>query len=213
VVRRLSDPLIFINCRDRVKDLRRLVAWLERAGHQRIVLLDNASSYMPLLEYLKTTPHDVRWLGNNLGSRAVWNAKLVPNEPWVYTDPDILPTEDCPPDAVSYLAEVSERHPSYSKVALGLFLDDVPEGFPHLYWEQSLVSPQREIEPGVFDSYSDTTFALYRPNATFDLRALRTGAPHQARHMSWYVTEPDAEDAYYLARAIAGPLGSSWKGA
>src|SRR5215469_14467601 len=120
------DPLIFVNCRDRVRDLRNLVAWLERAGHERIILLDNASSYMPLLEYLNRTPHEVRWLGNNLGSKALWIAGLVPTEPFVYTDPDVIPTEECPLDAVEYLGEVLRRHPQHPKAALGLHLDDVP---------------------------------------------------------------------------------------
>src|SRR5215469_1260868 len=95
----LSIP-VYITVRDRVSDLRRLVAWLERAQHRNIVLMDNASTYEPLLAYLGDSPHEVVYLSQNLGSRALWRSGLVPNEPFVLTDPDIIPTEDCPLDAV-----------------------------------------------------------------------------------------------------------------
>ena len=53
------DPPIVICSRDRVWCLRRLVDWLERAGHERIVIVDNASTYEPLLDYLDGSPHQV----------------------------------------------------------------------------------------------------------------------------------------------------------
>jgi hypothetical protein len=204
------DVAIFIVCRDRVKDLRNLVAWLEKAGHERICLLDNASTYEPLLAYLSESPHEVVYLGQNLGSTALWAAEMVPDEPFVYSDPDVLPIEDCPLDAVDHLGELLDRYPNYPKAGLGLYLDDVPE-IPSLPWERELV--KRELEPGVFNSYVDTTFALYGAGAHFGLEALRTGFPYQARHMPWYLdrSEHDAETAYYLDHAIFGPLGTtSW---
>ena len=42
---------VFIICRDMVTPLGDLVAWLERNGHQRLILVDNASTYPPLVEY------------------------------------------------------------------------------------------------------------------------------------------------------------------
>ena len=202
---------VLINCRDRVSALRLLVAWLEQAGHERIILVDNASTYPPLLDYLDKTPHEVVRLDQNLGSRTPWVAELVPAGWYVCTDPDIVPVEECPLDAIARLHELLERHPKFSKAGLGLHLDDVPETLPSLEWERSLVSPERELSPGVYDSLIDTTFALYRPGAPFEYEAIRTGAPYEARHLPWYVTEPDGEDRYYLDRAMFGPLGSSWE--
>src|SRR5437879_5702154 len=100
---RVTETPIFVNVRDRVTCLRQLVDWLERAGHERIVLVDNASSFPPLLDYLEDTPHQVVRLGANLGSRALWAANLVPDEWFVYTDPDVVPTDDCPSDLVAHL--------------------------------------------------------------------------------------------------------------
>jgi len=202
------DTPVFIIVRDRLRDLRRLVAWLERAGHRQIVLLDNASTWPPLLDYLSRTPHGVIEFDQNLGARALWEAGLVPQERYIVTDPDIVPTEGCPLDAIEHLHRLMDTY-ERPKVGLGLYLDDVE--FPSKGWERQLVS--REIAPGVFDSLIDTTFALYEAGSEFVYEALRTGAPYQARHMSWYST-PDTfsdEDRYYLAHADIGPTGSSWK--
>ena len=206
------DIPIFINVRDRVTPLRELVAWLERAGHERIVLLDNDSAWPPLLEYLKETPHTVHRFGENLGSQSLWRAGMVPDERFVFTDPDIVPIEDCPFDAVAHLASLLDEYPEHRKAGLGLYLDDLPRSLPCLEWERSLVSPLRQVDNGVFDSMIDTTFALYEPGSVFGLAALRTGHPYQARHVSWYVTpgRVSAEDRYYLKRAKAGPGASSW---
>lgn len=214
------DPPILINVRDRVTSLRRLISWLEHAGHQRIVILDNDSRYEPLVDYLRDTPHEVRHLPNG-GSRTLWDAELVPDEWFVLTDPDIVPTEDCPPDAVEHLHELLLRHQPYSKAGLGLYLDDLPESMRSLDWERCLVGiPSQQfptpagyaLEDGVYASLVDTTFALYRPGAEFAYEALRTGAPYQARHecRSWYGGSLTSEDRFYLSRARGGELHSSW---
>jgi hypothetical protein len=200
---------VYITVRDRVSDLRLLVEWLERVGHDRITLLDNASTWAPLLDYLDQTPHEVIRLGENLGARALWLADLVPVEPFVLTDPDILPTDDCPLDLIKHLHELQRRH-SAQKVGVGLYLDDLSPG-RILDWERSLVAPDREIEPGVYDSLIDTTLAVYAGGTAFQYQGLRTSAPYQARHLPWYRTVLDEEHAYYLEHATPGPHGSSWK--
>jgi hypothetical protein len=209
---------IYITCRDRLADLKPLVDWLERAGQQRIYLVDNSSTYPPLLEYLEQTPHEVIRLDDNYGSRALWRTGQVPDEHFVLTDPDVVPTEDCPLDAVAHLYRILMRYRAFDKVALGLYLDDVPR-IKSLSWERDLVHPSRKLAPGVFDSLSDTTFAMWRPLSQFNLKAIRLGPPYTARHLPWYrLNEPTEEDAYYLERAnktndgkvFKEWLGSSW---
>ena len=209
------DPPVFVNVRDRWLDLRALVEWLEKAGHTRIVLLDNETGYEPCLDYLATCPHEVVRLRRNLGSRALWRSGLAPTRtPFVYSDPDVVPVEDCPLDALGYLNELLERYPEAPKAALGLHLDDVPADLKCLQWERSLVDPWRELEPGVFLSAVDTTFALYRPGVPFSYDGLRTGWPYVARHTYWYEASTDGERderAYYFAHCKGGIEGSSAK--
>ena len=117
---------ILINCRDRVTPLRELVDWLERAGHERIALIDNGSTWEPMLDYLKASPHSVLFESNH-GARAPWKMGILPTEPWVYTDCDIIPIPDCPLHLVDKLQEVLDRWPTCPKAGPGLYLDDVPE--------------------------------------------------------------------------------------
>ncbi|HEY1740019.1 MAG TPA: hypothetical protein VGI86_14990, partial [Acidimicrobiia bacterium] len=139
------DPPIIINCRDRVTPLRNLVDWCERAGHERIVLLDNASTYEPLRDYLASMPHDVLQLDENLGSRALWRCRaseFLRSDWFVYTDPDIIPIDDCPDNAVAVLRDALDSDKlGHSKAALGLYLDDVPTSMPSLSWEMRLLNP------------------------------------------------------------------------
>lgn len=229
------DPPIIINCRDRVTPLRKLVAWLELAGHERIVLLDNASTYAPLLAYYRETPHTVVRLHRNCGSRALWagarsgqiHDSLHLLDDWfVYTDPDIVPTEDCPFEAVDYLREALDAHPQFDKAGLGLYLADLSPDMPSLEWERSLVASERMLDARCYSSLVDTTFALYRPGSDFCFEAIRMGWPWQARHESpaWYGGDLTDENRYYLEHAEGAntangaPLpgciiGSSWKDA
>ena len=207
----MSVP-VFIAVRDRVTALRQLVGWLERAGHDRIVLMDQDSTWPPVLEYLAESPHDVRRCVN-AGARAVWHLGLARRGEWfVVSDPDIVPHEDCPLDAVEHLRDLLERHPEHRKAGLGLYLDDVPCDMPSLPHERSLVDPRRLIEPDAYDSLIDTTFALHRPGTPFMYEAIRTGAPYLARHTSaaWYPDMYGDEDRHYLGRATRGPTGTSW---
>lgn len=200
-------PVVII-VRDRVDGLRRLVGWLERAGHVEIVLVDNASTYPPLVEYLRTTPHRVVRLDQNLGHRAPWLSGVVAEvgfeRPFVVSDPDVVPDDDCPLDAIAHLQRVLDAHPGVDKVGLGLRIDDLPAHYAAAddvrRWEAQWW--RDEVSPGVFRASVDTTFALYRPGRWHRLdNALRTGAPYVARHLPWYAdsANPTDEDRYYQA--------------
>ncbi|MBN9458523.1 MAG: glycosyltransferase [Bosea sp.] len=203
---------IFINTRDRVACLRSLVAWLERAGHENITIIDNASTYPPLVAYLDTTRHRVIRSPDNLGHTSLWKLSdlhpVIMSEWFVYTDPDVIPSEDTPLDAVSRFRQLMEAYPHILKAGFGLRIDDLPDHY-HLKervvsWESGLYG--REVEPDVFEADIDTTFALYRPGVPYCYGpALRTMGRYQARHLPWYTNSAivDEEEAYYRAHALS----------
>jgi FkbM family methyltransferase len=197
--------------------LRALVHWLEEAGYQWIVLVDNDSTFGPLLEYYEQTPHQVLRLGANLGHLAVWEADVLATlgheGMFVVTDPDVVPDEACPPDAVEHFADLLEHYGEVDKVGFGLRIDDLPATYEFrtevMEWESQFW--ETEVEAGVFRADIDTTFALYRPHtAAGDRRALRTGPPYVARHMGWYSDSHhlSEEERYYRAHAMPGV--SNW---
>jgi hypothetical protein len=201
---------VFINCRDRVSALHPLIDFLERAGCKRIVLLDNGSTYAPLLDLYERTPHEVVRLGDNVGHKSLWVDELVErlgvSGPFVFTDPDIVPIEECPLDAIDYFAEVLDRYPGYSKAGFGLKIDDLPDHFEHksnvLAWESRFW--RCRLAPRLYEAPIDTTFALYRaPREHSPRSAIRTGYPYLARHTTWYLDSDDLpeEERYYRAHA------------
>jgi hypothetical protein len=202
------DVPIFIICRDRLSCLRQLIAWLERAGQKRIYLVDNDSSYPPLLEYLEASLHTVIRMADLLTTLGI-------SGPYVVSDPDILPDDTCPLDAVDFFRLVLERFPMFDKVGFGLHIDDIPATHKFrnaiIDWERPFW--QKEIGPGLYAAHIDTTFALYRPGVPFKkTECIRTGTPYLARHAPWYmnVDDPSDEDAYY--RAHLNEACSYWGG-
>ncbi len=214
---------VFINCRDRVEPLARLVAWLESAGHDEIYLLDNDSAYPPLLQFYETTPHRVVRLHENYGRLALWAAPkaaaLLDGRPYVYTDPDVVPDPCCPPDAIAHFQDLLDRFPLAHKVGFGLRIDNLPSCYRHreavIDWESQLW--EEPLGEGLFHANIDTTFALYRGGSAFAFGpAIRTGAPYVARHEPWYAdsANPTEEDAHYVSRAAThtahSPATSHW---
>jgi hypothetical protein len=92
VIPRSAVPVIII-CHNLVTDLAKLVCWLEETGHERLVLLDNASTYPPMVSYLGRSSHQVIRLHENLGHRAPWLSGLVDkigkSQPFVVTSPKL----------------------------------------------------------------------------------------------------------------------------
>lgn len=212
-----ADFPIIIITRDRVSPLRQLVEWLESAGLTRVTFVDNNSTYPPLLDYLHESPYEVVRLGRNWGHRSAWICGVAQERgtdlPYVVTDPDVVPTEDCPHDILSHFARLLDRYPEASRVGCGLKIDDLPASNPNrddvIRWERQFWT--QAVEPGVFAADIDTTFALYRPGVmSRGGIALRTGEPYTARHLPWYDNPHDSNDEAEYYRRHADPAINSW---
>ena len=192
---RASDGLmaeqfpVYIPTRDRLAPLLELLAWLESVGQHEVYLVDNRSSYRPLLDYFERSPYHVIHVGHNLGHRSPFLTGVVQRSVndrfFVVSDPDVVPDEGCPADALAHFRELLDEFPEADKVGFGLRIDDLPEHFDLrddvVRWEEQFW--QDEVKPGVFRAQIDTTFAMYRPLARRHEigRSLRTGPPYVAR--------------------------------
>jgi hypothetical protein len=205
---------IFINSRDLFEPLRKLIQWLLRAGYSCINILDNDSTYPELLDFYDTVRTDVRIirLGFNAGHKALWSTKILEHfgieGPYVWTDPDVVPTEECPSNVVEYFHTVLQAFPRKTKVGFGLRIDDLPNHYPFkqqvITWESQFWT--KRIANNLYDALIDTTFALYRAGSTHDMLGIRTGFPYVARHLPWYETaeRPSRDRIYYMHRARPG---------
>lgn len=213
---KIENIPIIINNFNRLDYLQKQIAWLRGSGHQNIHVIDNNSTFEPLLEYYKKIPADVYFLDRNVGHEALWRTHIFlkfKNDFYVYTDPDVLPCADTPSDFLNYFYALLLKYPQMEKTGFGLTTDDIPETFLKknevLNWEKKLYS--KALEPGVFHSKIDTSFALYRPGARFQCweTTLRTGAPYLLRHEPWYIDANalSEEEVFYRKSANAS---ASW---
>jgi glycosyltransferase involved in cell wall biosynthesis len=205
---RLKEIPVIINNRNRITYLKKLINRLEKAGMRNIFIIDNASTYPPLLEFYLHMPYKVFRFEENLGFTALWDTnlfKVFRYTYYIYTDPDVVPVDECPDDFVYHLYEVLKRHPGIEKVGLGLKIDDLPDHYSRkgevINWERQFW--QNEVEKDLYDAYVETTFALYRPLAkgpAWECKAYRTGGDYMARHLPWYENsnDLDEESLYYM---------------
>lgn len=185
---------IFINSRDRLSCLKQLIEWLLKAGYKNLILLDNDSSYPPLLEYYRVIEADSRIrvvrLGKNLGHKALWDCGILEEldikTPYAYTDSDVLPIEECPDNFVQELLRILRKYPGVKKAGPGLYLDDLPESKREIVtWEKQFYTAP--IANDLYYGPIDTTFAVYRNVRKYVIkRAIRTRGNIQVRHLPWY---------------------------
>lgn len=206
---------IFINNFNRLGSLKRLVGWLTSAGYKNIYILDNNSSYQQLLEYYKqleknSSAVQVLRLGKNIGHTAIWDSgileKLAVEEPYVYTDSDVVPIDECPEDFLHHLVDILRRYPLLKKVGLGLRID----GITCKNAEEIIAREKRyymhEIEPELYFGAVDTTFALYRNYRHYHLGvAARTTGNWMAWHLPWHYDYSNLppDELYYAQHANA----------
>ena len=212
------DIPVFIVNRNRLHALQRLVQWLLDTGTRRVVILDNASNYAPLLQWYQALPSgaNVLQLPDNHGPYVLWQQGVhrVLDTPYVLTDSDVVPASFCPADLIGTLLAQLERFPDAKKVGPALRIDNLPDHYAEVdtvrKWESQFW--ERPVAPGVFAAPIDTTFALYPPRAEFSNEPcnLRLGHPYIVEHTPWYVDEaaPGEEELHY--RAHTSTVHSNW---
>ena len=200
---------IIINNFNRLSYLERLIASLELRGYTNIYIIDNCSSYPPLLEYYRQTSYKVFRLKRNIGYRALWESGIYnrfKHSFYVYTDVDMEIDPMCPDNFMERFIDIMSRYPLCQKVGFGIRIDNLPECYSNkgqvIKWESQFW--QDEVEVGLYRAQIDTTFALYRPFcrgvASAYHQTFRTGFPYVIRHLPWYVDSANLsdEERYYL---------------
>jgi SAM-dependent methyltransferase len=215
-----SDIPIFIQNFNQLSYLRKQVAWLKRAGYRNLIVIDNNSTYPPLLRYYADMMSNsaIRLVSRyeTGGKLALWEERILARlgvvGPFVFTSSDIVPDACCPFDIVAHLAVLLRENPQILKAGPALRIDDLPERYRFRHEVDVLQRRfwRAPVAEGVFLARIDTTFALYRPGSAFALRpALRTGWPYLARHEPWYADSPSpSEEELYYASSLPEGRGT-----
>ncbi len=185
------------------RGFRRLVDWLRLTGIA-IAVVDNGSTWEPLLRYYETSGLQIIRCPQNLGPYAFWEMKLDQGtDRFIVTDPDVVPSADCPSDLIERMGEMLDR--GYVKVGPSLRIDNLPGTYPGtqrvIDWEEQFWA--RPADRG-FEALIDTTFAMYAPGAPAGpLHGLRLAPPYSFEHAPWYEgLEANAERDFYNDRKV-----------
>lgn len=200
----MKDIPIILNNYNRLSTTKKLADDLYNLGYTNIHILDNQSTYPPLLDYYTICPYKVVLLDANMEQLAIYNSGYINNFinlPWVvYSDPDIALSSTIPENFIQILIEKAEKY-GHNKAGLALGLDGLPDNdYANHYrnWEQRYW--RQELEKDVYEAHVDTTFCIIKPGHCFDYRAIRVAGNMTARHVPWFVdfNNLDEEEKYYL---------------
>jgi len=212
---------VYINVFNRLTTTRNLVEQIKRLPDAQPVIIDNDSTYGPLLDWYASNPCDIMRLRENLGHHAPWVSGVVDGDGaswYVVTDCDI-DIDGVPDDVLSVLQQPfrwEQRRPV--KSGLALRIDDLPEWQSEVVkWESRWWRRRLSRATDWYRAPIDTTFAMYQRGTTLQqvqdvvrTPCVRLGGAYQARHMPWYLDceNMDEENAHYFATANRS---NSWK--
>jgi hypothetical protein len=220
---------VYVNVFNRLTTTRRLCEQVASLDDCTPIIVDNASTWGPLLDWYANCPYEVIRLEHNMGHHAPWRSGAVLNtssEFYIVTDCDI-DIDGVPKDVASILQIPFQwSKPEWSllqsdyyviKSGLSLRIDDVPETQDQvLRWERQFWEHVVECDPRFFWAPIDTTFAMYH-RSTWHKRAMKTGATcvrlggeYQARHMPWY-DKRDSLDAETLNYYHTAGRSNTWR--
>lgn len=199
---------------NRLTPLKAMCEFLTQTGVEPVII-DNNSTYPPLLEWLAQCPYEVHLRPTNGGHLVLWRElpHLITDRYYIVTDPD-LDLSAVPHDYVEVLKEGLRMFPHVMKAGLSLDIFDLPLNdytqevikWERKYWE-------RELKNGFYMSEIDSTFALYDsqrdfgtlPNDKF-FKAVRADKPYTAVHLPWTLTKEtmNEEEQYYIDNCKGG---------
>lgn len=220
-IKNARDIPILINSYNRMETLIKLIDSLEKRNYKNIYIIDNQSSYPPLLAYYNTCKYKVIRLEKNMGFKALWKSHLRDmfcNDYYIYTDSDVVLCAYCPDDVIEHLFHLLKKHKYAAKIGLSLRIDNLPDCYQ--FKQQVIARESRAYknlkEDNLYRTPTDTTFAIYRPRVGLCrsqyAEAYRTAPPYQMEHLPWYSDSSNlSEDELYYINSCTQPTEWSSK--
>lgn len=173
-------------------------------GNAKINIIDNASTYPPLLEWYNEIKNDVNIIkqASNLGPWTFFYTGHFSNCPenyYVYSDADLELNPNMP---YNWQEVLMDYHKKWNrKASLVLRLDDIPENDrkKDIIHHQSVCWNTTE-EENVWHGVTDMTFSFDAKSAGYRYESVRIGGNLACRHIPWYIDikNIDEEEKYYL---------------
>lgn len=208
---------IFIISYNRYTMLKQLVDKLIDMGQERLIIIDNNSTYEPLLKWFEHLPSEVTLIrmesnyGHTVIGDILWhNVEFMKEykldtQNYVYTDCDIMPIEECPNNFMDLFETILNKYPTINKVSFQIKIDDLPDHYKYKssiiawetqFWVNSIIDTELNVK--LYKAAVDTVFS-YRRGGTKpgeDWNCFRVGYPYIVRHLPWYLDMNNLDDEY-----------------
>lgn len=199
-------PIIIVNF-NQLEYTKAMVEKLQTFNNIKVIIVDNSSSYQPLLDWYATLDDEITIVrSSNYGPKSPWINGTINKciakygKHYIVTDPD-LDISSLPNDAIDIMKTILIQRNCF-KVGLALKIDDIPDhyklkesvlGWEKIFWNQ--VDTYEDIP--IYQAAVDTTFALYnhdKSNENFLSSAVRLGGKLEIRHTPWYIDNDKLTD-------------------
>lgn len=211
-----DTPIVILN-RDRLTPVKKLVASLKSRNYNNIIVIDNMSTYQPLLNwyteenldvYFNTNPEYNNCYALNHLAYEAKNPKFVEivSTHYAYTDSDVYPIDDTPENFIDDMIFLIDKY-NIHKVGMSIKIDDLNLSDPLLkhvydyeitYWNDEIIDGDFKLYPHPID----TTFSVYAPNtpASWSSNCFRIGLPYTIIHQPFYYTKDNMpeDEIHYL---------------
>ncbi len=156
---------LFIISYNRLSFLKQQIDFFSKNPVLKIHIVDNCSTYAPLLEYLSKSLHIVYVMPDNAGHQVIWKNNLsqviCPNKPYMVTDNDVIPED---PNFHELLLQGLKKFPDINKIGLGLRTDDIPDHNPLrdqiIHHENEVLKREDVYDARFIKMPVDTTLAI-----------------------------------------------------
>ena len=217
----MNVPLL-IPCFNQLTFTRNLVNWYRYyRPHDDIFILDQASSYPPLLKWYEKLKGEsgievVRFWENKAKTHLKWmiEGTIAPRHRYyIISDPDVMPSPPTPPDFVDAFISLVES--GYHHAGFCLKVDDIPVRAGLMrdmamelekdFWKSPVPFQWHGNSYVGYRAPIDTTFALYKSSCGWE-GPMRPEWWHNsirmfdAYHLGWYVDaeNPGEEMSFYF---------------
>lgn len=191
--------------------LKKQLEYLLNHKDLEVIIIDNNSTNVDLIDYYKTLPCKVHKMGTNYGHDVVWSQGLSKyfcgDESYIVTDPDII-LDHVKSDWLEVLKNGLSLNDKYKKVGLGLNTNQIPYNAKRrdeIIRHETKYIERKEIgHPIYYECPVDTTLALYRGgNHTYGIwDSLRCKKPYEATHLGWHISVLDEELKQYFESSL-----------
>lgn len=196
---------IFLTNMNRLTTTKKMVEDLFRMNSNAdITIIDNASTYPPLLEWYKEIEEDVKIIRHDI-NRGPWCffysyiSSKVNSDYYVYSDADLELNPNMPNNWQEIMFDVIKRW--NRKASLALKLSDIPEGklknqilnHQNICWYKTEKSDE-------YLAITDMTFTMDAKDKGYRYESIRLAGNFECRHIPWYLDFDNIseEEIYYL---------------